>query len=550
MISACARNIVVALSAAALSGGCAYYNTMYNANRLFADAEKATRRGDLSAARTTFQQSIEKANASLTRHPRSRWRDDARLLMARAHMQLSDPVAAQHRLRELLADNPDAQRQTSAQLFLGVIAAELGDDQSALTQLRSALERPDIPADLRALGLLARARIHLRHGQWEETRADTRAARRTRLQAVRLPAALVDLRAALAAVDSTRAREAWSVLLHEPNAQRWPDSLQVLAHYTAATFSPAFARTALMAGNDSPWRATARDSLVLLGAELALLSGDTGAAVAAVQRVAARSSGTLADAARVRAAEWRLARVTRLEELSAIRNELLPAVAHSRARALVQSLKTIDVLTESARVAGQPLALFAAAELARDELLAPGLAARLFVTYAELAPQTVWAPKALLAASSLNADSSQLAHNRTAALTDNPYVAALQGRADPDQYQAAEERLARALRGILTEASLVAAQRENTVKRAVAAIDSSRFAARADSTRLACGVLVDSLAVTGIRADSIRMACQRGEQSRIGLLLKADTLLLRDTAKARADSLLQRRIRRDTTFLP
>jgi hypothetical protein len=542
---------VVGLIALALSSGCAYYNTMYNANRFFSDAEKAALRGDQGAARAAYQQSIEKAAANLERHPKSRWRDDARLLMARAYLELGDPLNARAKLMELLADHPDTERQTAAQLFLGVIAAaQGGDDRDALARLTVALDNKSTPADLRAVGLLTRARIQQRLGQWDHARADALAARQTGADAVRLPAALLDVHTAIAAGDSGQTRQAWNVLLKEPQAQRWPDSLHVLARRMAEAFSFEFARHLLAPANTAPWRAGARDSLWLLSAELALQSADTSAAITTVERLAARSSGPLADAARVRAAEWRLARVARLEELSAIRNDLLPAIAFERARTLVQALKTIDVLTERTRVTGQPLALFAAAELARDELHAHVLAARLFATYAELAPQTAWAPKALLAASSLAADSSEQLRTRAQSSPDNPYVAALYGRADPDAYQNAEERLARALQGIVKEASVAATQREATVKRAVAVIDSLRVAARNDSTRLTCGILVDSLAVSGIRADSIRAACQRGDRSRIGILLEADTLALRDSTKLRTDSLTQRRIRRDTTFQP
>jgi hypothetical protein len=220
-----------------------------------------------------------------------------------------------------------------------------------------------------------------------------------------------------------------------------------------------------------------------------------------------------------------------------------------RARSLVQSLKTLDVLTERARETGQPLALFAAAELARDELHAPLLAAQLFLAYAELAPQTQWAAKALLAASALDPARATELRRQAERYHSNPYIAVLNGRADSAaSYQQAEEGLARTLQTLVSEASGVAARRELTVNRAVTTMDSLRLVARTDSTRITCGIMLDSLAVAGIRADSIRAACMRGDRPRIALLLKADTLMLRDSTKALADSLARARgIRRDTT---
>ncbi len=537
------------LVALALTSACAYYNTMYNANRLFAEAEKAAVRGDLTAARTAYQQSLEKAATSLARHPRSRWSDDAQLLMARVHLQLGDPVAAQFRLRELLEQGADIHRRAAADLYLGVTAAELGDDRTALERLNAALAPGRTAAKMQGAGLLARARIHYRASEWVAARADTRAARETGNAPARVAALFLDLRIALAAHDTALAREAWRVLLHEPDAQRWTDSLQTFSRLSAAGFSSGFAQSVLTRASEAPWRAGARDSLLLLRAELVLQSGDLAAALRSVEQVAARTTGALADAARVRAAEWRLAHSANLEELAPIRNDLLPAIADGRARSLLQALKTIDVLTERARVTSQPLVLFAAAELARDELHAPALATRLFLTYSETAPQSAWTPKALLAASALDPARATELRTRMEAYTDNPYVAVLQGREAADAYQAAEERLASALQAVLSEAALLAAQRESSVNRAVAVIDSLRVVAHNDSTRLACGIVMDSLAVAGIRADSIRAACLRGDRPRMGLLLKVDTLTLRDSTKLKADSLAQtRRIRRDTTF--
>jgi hypothetical protein len=128
---------------------------------------------------------------------------------------------------------------------------------------------------------------------------------------------------------------------------------------------------------------------------------------------------------------------------------------------------------------------------------------------------------------------------------DNPYMAVLRGEPADTEFTLAEQKLTTALQPLIADATLAALTRENTVGRAVAVIDSIRIAARADSTRADCGVMLDSLGVRGIRADSMRVACLRGDRARVTALVKIDTLLLRDTTRAKVDT-LNRPLRRDT----
>jgi hypothetical protein len=531
-----------ALAGIALAGACGYYNTMYNANRLFADAEKAVARGDLTTAHTAYQQSIQKARANLKQHPRSRWSDDARLLMVRAFFELGEADSARAYAFELLETKPDASRQAAGQLYLGLLAEQQGAPD-ALSRLDAALQDQGADAELVARARLARARIHAQAGRRAEAISELSALQRNAADDVRAAANLLQLRLALSSRDSAAAAAAWRSLLHNRQSQRFLDSIRVLAHFSTTTFSATTADRMLTDAAAAPWRSTARDSLLLLRADLALTAGDTSTAIATGRRIAARASGSLADLTRVRVAEWLLARAQSIEQLAEVRAELLPALTSERARALVQSLKTIEVLLEHARGTGQPLAVFAAAELARDELHAPALAHNLFVTYAEIAAQSTWAPKALLAALALRPDTEAEIGRKLDGYRDNPYVALVRGEAADQAFTTAELRLTATLQPLIADAMTTALRRDNAVGRAVAVIDSIRVAARNDSTRVTCGVMLDSLAVRGIRADSVRSACLRGDRDRVALLLKIDTLTLRDTLKAKTDTT---RIRRDT----
>ena len=57
--------------------GCAYYNGLYNANRLADEARKAEREGRRSEARPLWTQVAVKAESVATRYPDSSYRDDA-----------------------------------------------------------------------------------------------------------------------------------------------------------------------------------------------------------------------------------------------------------------------------------------------------------------------------------------------------------------------------------------------------------------------------------------------------------------------------------------
>ena len=118
------------VGAALFLGGCGYFNTMYNANRAFADAEKAASRGDLAASEASYRESIEKAQKRITRSPDGRWSGDARLIVARAQFALGDYTAAGTTFRDLLARDRDPERTATAQIYLGVVAAALGEDET------------------------------------------------------------------------------------------------------------------------------------------------------------------------------------------------------------------------------------------------------------------------------------------------------------------------------------------------------------------------------------------------------------------------------------
>ena len=102
------------------------------------------------------------------------------------------------------------------------------------------------------------------------------------------------------------------------------------------------------------------------------------------------------------------------------------------------------------------------------------------------------------------------------------------------------------------EGAQLADQQDVAVTRAVATLDSLRAVVQSDSVRVACGLMIDTLALVGIRADSVRVACLRADTVRVAEYLSTDSMKWRSQFRDRADSLLNRRrpvtpnARRDT----
>lgn len=527
------------LAATLALAACAYFNALYNARRAFADAERAAARGDLGTAQNAYATSIEKAAKSLRRDPDGRWADDALYLIGRAHFARGDDPKAIAALHRLLASTHDPDLRAGAHAYLGAATLRLARPPEAAAHLDSAiLDLQDDDGSLAAFAHLWRARARFTLGQdttaWDDldraARQNGPTGREARLEAAR--------RAILDANDPARATTAFAALLRDKDAHRAADSLRQLTLHAAQRWDPATARRLLEPAAHAPWPRAARELLLLHRARLAALAGDTATATAEAHTIATRATGTVADEARVLLARWQLASASELDHLEHARTLLLPALANPEARTLLQTIRMIAVLLERARAGGQPLALFAAAELARDQLGAPALARTLFTTYAELDPQAPWAAKAILAALTLEPPTRQAdsLRQRLATYPDNAYLT----HHDDHAFQDAEERLAQTLTTLLQHASIEAQQRDAPIVRAAALLDSARAAARADTLRLACTTLLDSLRLRGIRADSVRAACLRGQHARIDSLLRIDTLRLRpDSARARPDTIRQ-----------
>lgn len=543
------RSLALALAFASASAGCGYFNSLYNANRQFTEAERAAGRGDAAAAQQAYAGAIDKAARSYRKYPKSRWSDDALHLIARARFELGEYAAARAAATELLNKTQQANLRTDAHAIAGASAHQMREPHAALVHLDSAVVMET--GALRGRARLWRARAHREAGNVAAAWSDLDAIRRD--DAAYAVAQIERISFGIERGDSARTAAGFATLLTHREARRWVDTVSALASRAVSRFGPASARQ--MLNTPLPeWLASARDSVALLRAELALQAGDTATASMELTQLAARSAVGIANAARVRLAQSRLRSARDLENLNQIRGLLLPAITDMHAQTLLRNMRIVEALVNKAQTSGQPVALFAAAEIARDELAAPALARKLFITFVDVAPQTPWAAKALLAALALDPDAEDGARLRQRLQTyqASPYTQATGGGADPETFALAEERLQRSLIALREEGAQLAQQQDLAVGRVVAELDSLRLAAQTDSAKHSCGLLIDTLAVVGIRADSVRSACMRRDTVLLAEYLKIDTMKWRpkttdaDTLLGRRRTTNQRPLPRDT----
>ncbi len=545
------KRIIPVFVCALTLGSCGYFNSLYNARRQFAEAERAAENGQQSIAQQGYNGAIEKAAKSYRKYPRGRWSDDALYLIARARFELMEYPAAHAAALELLKVSSDKSMRADAHLIAGAAAFELNENDSALLHLDSAAA--GVSPELRGRARLWHARAYRKAGDaaraWaalDEVSPEDPYYPQVQLQRINF---------GVADRDSARTAAAFAAVLGHRDTRQYMDTLADLALLAVSVFGADPTRHMLNAALPD-WLAPARDSLTLIRAELALQAGDTLTANTELMQLASRSAAGVAFAARLKVAHAQLRTAAELADLREIRAVLLPAITSPEVPPLLRNMRIVEALVQRAQTAGQPVGIFAAAEIARDELNAPALARNLFSTFVDIAPQTPWAPKALLAAIALDPDAPEanVLRSKLFSYQNSPYVQAVSDSAGIEAYQTAEERLQRSLQSARTEGALLADQQDVVVGRVVATLDSLRAAAQADSTRAACGLMVDTLGLIGSRADSVRGACMRADTIKLAEYLTVDTMIWRATTPAESMAVrrranIRRGVTRDTAII-
>lgn len=540
-----------AVLCACLVVGCAYFNSLYNARRAFEEAQAARLQDRPLDAASGYREAIDKAARSYRSDETGRWADDALYIMGRAYFHSGDWARSQAALERLLAISSDSSLRAGARVHLGGVALATGRRDLGMRLLGDGLEQvPD--ATLRAEAHLWRARVAFDAGRaregWSGLDRSAEASRE-----LRVPVALERLMRGLENDQYDHARAGAAAVLEEGSGEAWADTIFVAAERASTLWGAAPAAAMLAAPERSGWTPAARNRVRLEQARLLARAGDTVAASEMAGEVA-RGDERTAREARIALARWRLNTVDRLEEFEEVRAILFPAIALSEALRLIDFMEHVGLFVERAATAGDHLALFAGAELARDSLGSPRLARQLFTLYADRDRGSAWEAKALMAARDLtdDADEREALAARLNRLDDNIYVQASEGAvARPADYVVLEGRLGTSLAILHQRVAAEAANRDVAVREAARTLDSIR-AAEELVRRIAQGdsLLLDSLRLDSLRLDSLRADSLRRNAPGVtstDAFFAPDTVSRTDSIPAR-DSLPRRDTipRRDT----
>jgi len=443
-----------AVSLALAVSGCAYYNAMWSAEKFAKDARRLEAHGRETEARTQWAQAAVKAESVMVHHPHSRWADDALVLRAEglAHagtcalaaapiakalstvteaalreraglaaaqcaLGSGKPGDADGALAEALASN-DAQRRSRAEFLAGQGAADRFDYDAALEHFTRSREPKALPARARALLAMGRS----------------------------VEAAAVLDTVALLRFDV----EEWAALL---------DGLGATGDTGAGAASASLDR--LLARARVPFADRAR--LLVADGDRRLARQDFDGAVARYREAAAAAPVGGAGMAQVREQRVAVARAAGRRDLVPIVGELT-RISNAKGSGAVEAQHLLGLLTRLVAPPQSPGGAFRLAELARDSLGAPRLAAQLFLDLAAADSGSLFTPKALVAALALLPER----HDSIANVLDrryaaSPYTRAWRGEASPT-YAALEDSLARELGVQLVRAAPPAVARASALR--------------------------------------------------------------------------------------
>ena len=393
---------IVTLIACA-SVGCAYYNGLYNANRLADEARRAEREGRRGEAFSLWARAAVKAESVATRYPDSKHRDDALLLQGRALSRIGECHVAVSPLRTAVATTPDTRLRAEAGLLLGQCYLEGGQPDTAWTILSSLVDHSDSSVSSRAL--LWRGRAAIAAHRPADALHD--------LRRTSDDGALFDR--ALALVEIGLVREAAATLdtaTRLPFEEgRWIQVLERIGNIDLQTASALVQR--LLSRDDLTSGERAR---LLMADGVRWTANDPAYAVDRFNSAVAVAGDSLEGrVARAHLAIAEIRRTTDLRRIVELTDDLGALMLEGSevvnlAGQFAEVLDGIVFAIEEPALTHADLRIFQGAEAARDSLSAPALATRLFLLITERYPGSVITPKALLAAAFLSPEDADSLH--------------------------------------------------------------------------------------------------------------------------------------------
>jgi tetratricopeptide (TPR) repeat protein len=430
-----ARAILTA--ALVFTGGCVYYNGMYNAKRMANEAEKAEQQGRRFEAQNYWAQAEIKADSVISRHPNSSWADDALLIKGTALVKRNACREAVPPLEQVLFSSTDQELIDEANFLIGSCFYQMGEPLTAERYLEIATASEDSSLAVAARSLYGSTLNRLgRYQEAMEVLGESTEPEWDWERAVAL-AGSGYLGRSLSLADTLIARRDTFVV--------WDTVLVVVA---AVDLESASTLTDLLVAADSVGSRSPARYRLADGRRWADVNQSR--AILILEAAAEDSFAANSDAFAARI-EWTLLELSRVrtgEELPAVALVLQPATvgggaASLRARRLAASIEGVATAIDSIDY-GKPngdLDVFLTAEAARDTLVAPILARSLFQQLYEGWPDSPYVPKAILAMALLDRDNAGTYYQSILYLyPQSPYLQFIDGVSTP-AYRALEDSL-------------------------------------------------------------------------------------------------------------
>ena len=421
---------------AVVASGCVYFNTLYNANREYDHAQEFVRDGNVVSAKASLDSVIAKTNRVVQGHPSSKYADDAAILKARSEIQLMELIptlntpanrrSARSAVMMVIETSRDEKMRRVATGLLGEI--ELAEGRLAMSDslLTVALDGKLSEGD-RAEFYVARGRVRIALGRVTEAETDLRAAVGTRIESAEVRLDLARTLARLGQYDE--ATQIFASLLRDERLAQSPLALSSLGDSLVIKAPDTVIRTLSDAAESGTASQTDKARLYLYIGRAWQAKGVRDSALVAYDLSDEAAPNTAASLEAVYyASRWRIETADSADQVLVLRSPLQRAAARrspvmDTAAVLYADVQTFGHWVDVFRSRGptEAAALLRAAEIAVDDLRAPGVARSLYLGYVEVAPVSPWAPKAILGALALSGQGPQAGSTEEAA--DRPGAA-------------------------------------------------------------------------------------------------------------------------------
>lgn len=429
----------------ATTGGCAYFNGLYNANQLVKEAARAEREGRIGEARSLWSRAAVKAESVAVRYSDGKYFDDALLLQGRALRAAGRCRAAVAPLQSTIENSRDRTILEQAHFFLGRCQYADGQIDSAIVSFSRTVPSDDTL--LASAAYLWRGRAYANQGEYGRAIADYRSSS--------LVDAAFDLAVAYARlhrrveaeevlrwrVDGEYVESLWLATL-DSVGDHLPDLSSDITDLLLERKDLSRSESGYLLLRDGDrWAERAGNTRALMRFRQAVeISPDHPAGYEAQFRLIVAELQSSGDLKRLRSWSDSLAIIAENLDPSTSSVAEIAGVVETAARSLAVP-RAERMREDNWRVQNPDLEMFLAAEALRDVTDAGEMAAALFKEIYARFPNSELAPKALLAAAGLvPLESDNLISTAQQKYPNSPYTLVLRGVA-LEAYAALEDSI-------------------------------------------------------------------------------------------------------------